>query len=105
MHWLHVVQHWLAIHTGTDNEPGPFYGFWSGFGSDIGELAIVGSIVTVYKHKNCASPRCWRIGKHPTADGMHHLCRKHHPDLMGKRRTLQEIHLAHKTALKGENHD
>jgi hypothetical protein len=28
------VDHWLAVHTGTVNEPGPYYGFWSGFGSD-----------------------------------------------------------------------
>jgi hypothetical protein len=28
------VDHWPAVHTGTVNEPGPYYGFWSGFGSD-----------------------------------------------------------------------
>jgi hypothetical protein len=21
--------HWLQVHTGTVNEPGPYYGFWS----------------------------------------------------------------------------
>ena len=24
------VNHWLAVHTGTVNESGPYYGFWSG---------------------------------------------------------------------------
>ena len=23
------VGHWLEVHTGTVNEPGPYYGFWS----------------------------------------------------------------------------
>ena len=27
------LQHWLAIHTGSDNEQSPFYGWWSGFGA------------------------------------------------------------------------
>jgi hypothetical protein len=31
------VDHWLAVHTGTVNEPGPYYGFWSGFGSNLTE--------------------------------------------------------------------
>jgi hypothetical protein len=38
--------HWLAAHTGTVNEPGPYYGFWSGFGSDIAEFGIIGAIAT-----------------------------------------------------------
>jgi hypothetical protein len=29
------VGYWLQLHTGTINEPGPYYGFWSGFGSDL----------------------------------------------------------------------
>jgi len=33
-----LVNHWLAVHTGTVNEPGPYYGFWSGFGSDLAEF-------------------------------------------------------------------
>jgi hypothetical protein len=32
------VGHWFQVHTGTINEPGPYYGFWSGFGSDLEEL-------------------------------------------------------------------
>ncbi|HEY1282626.1 MAG TPA: hypothetical protein VGF22_23290, partial [Acidimicrobiales bacterium] len=30
-----VVGRWLAVHTGTDDLSGPWYGFWSGFGSDL----------------------------------------------------------------------
>lgn len=29
------------MHTGTVNEPGPYYGFFSGFGSDLGEYTLV----------------------------------------------------------------
>jgi hypothetical protein len=51
--------HWLGIDTTT----GPFYAFWSGFGSDLGELAIVGAL---WHHLNCREPHCWRIARHRT---------------------------------------
>jgi hypothetical protein len=35
--------YWLQVHTGTINESGPYYGFWSGFGSDIEEFGILGA--------------------------------------------------------------
>lgn len=38
---------------------GPVYAFWSGFGSDIGETAIV---VALYHSINCHEKGCWRIG-------------------------------------------
>ena len=38
------VGYWLQLHTGTINEPGPYYGFWSGFGSDIEEFGILGAV-------------------------------------------------------------
>ena len=36
--------HWLQVHTGTINESGPYYGFWSGFGSDLEEFGVLGAI-------------------------------------------------------------
>lgn len=88
--WL---QHWLAVHTGTVNEAGPYYGFWSGFGSDLGELALVGGVITLARHHNCGTKGCWRIGKHKYAmNGIeHNLCRKHHPLHTGKPVTAQEL--------------
>ena len=77
--WRHGLQHWLAVRTGTINEPGPEYGFWSGFGSDIGEVAIVGGLISVYRRNNCEVHGCWLLGRHQTAAG-HHVCRRHHPD-------------------------
>jgi hypothetical protein len=72
------VNHWLAVHTGTINEPGPYDGFWSGFGSDLTELGIIGVVSTgVYqlvRKYNCHEPGCWRVGVHPAAGGRFLLC-------------------------------
>jgi hypothetical protein len=76
-----VVRHWTAIHIGSVNESGPFYGFWSGFGSDISEFAIAVGIYTGVRKVNCHSARCWRIGHHPLDGTPYHLCRVHHPDV------------------------
>ena len=72
------VQDWLAVHTGVRNLSGPYYGFWSGVGSDIAELAIFGAIATgiyqLVKKWNCHEPGCWRVGTHPAAGGQFLLC-------------------------------
>lgn len=73
MGWL---LHWLAVHTGTVNEAGPWYGFWSGFGSDIGEVALIGAVLGGYKKHNCHQHHCWRIGRH-VVDGTP-FCNRHH---------------------------
>ena len=78
MIWL---LHWLTVHTGSSNTPGapPNYNFWSGFGSDLGEIAIIGGLVTVVRRHNCEVHGCWRPGRHQTAAG-HNVCRVHHPE-------------------------
>ena len=86
--------HWLAHWLGMDNLSGPVYGFWSGFGSDVGELAIVGGLVSIYRRHNCEVHRCWRLGRHTTAAG-HAVCRRHHPD---DHLTVQDIDDAHRKA-------
>jgi hypothetical protein len=109
------VNHWLAVHTGTVNEPGPYYGFWSGFGSDLAEISILGAIGTgVYqlvKKYNCHEPGCWRVGTHPAAGGQFLLCYHHHPDFRGKKPTHELIerlhaqHVAQQAALAGRLHE
>jgi len=104
-----VVNHWLAVHTGTVNEPGPYYGFWSGFGSDIAELGILGAIGTaIYtqvRKYNCHEPGCWRIGTHPAAGGQFVLCYHHHPDYQGQKPShdliarLHREHVEQQTAI------
>jgi hypothetical protein len=87
---LHVphLGHWLQVHLGIIDEAGPYYGFWSGFGSDLAELSILGAIGTaVYQQVrkfNCHQPGCWRIGNHPAAGGQFMLCYRHHPDYQGR---------------------
>ena len=94
-----VTGHWLQVHTGTVNEPGPYYGFWSGFGSDIAEFGILGAAATglyqLVKKVNCHQPGCWRIGTHSAAGGQFMLCYLHHPDYMGKKPTQELIHRLH----------
>ena len=96
----HPVNHWLGVHTGAANESGPYYGFWSGFGSDLAELSILGAIGTgVYqlvKKYNCHEPGCWRVGTHPAAGGQFLLCYRHHPDFRGKRPTRDMIERLHR---------
>lgn len=105
MTWWHVLQHWLAVHTGTVNESGPFYGFWSGFGSDIGEVTILAAVIGMFRHHNCGVHRCLRLGKHEyEMDGVtHKLCRKHHPAVPDAPLTHSRIldHHAKRVATKG----
>jgi hypothetical protein len=73
--WPTIQPHWLAVHTGTVNEAGPYYGFFSGFGSDIGEVTILGGVITIYRGHNCHTKGCWRVGVHTTPTG-YKLCKK-----------------------------
>ena len=96
-------QHWLAVHTGTVNESGPYYGFWSGFGSDLGEVTLVGTIgVGVYtgvRKANCHEPGCWRIGHYPLEGTPHHLCARHHPHIEHDTVTHDGIIRRHEAAI------
>lgn len=67
------------------NGSGVGYNFWSGFGSDLSEFAILGGAVAVYRKHTCHIDGCWRISKHKhTQDGQEYmLCRKHHPAITG----------------------
>lgn len=62
---------------------GDWYGFWSGLGSDLSELAIVGALVAGIRRHNCHIHGCWRVGRFPVTDTDGHnwiVCRKHSPD-------------------------
>jgi hypothetical protein len=98
----HAVNHWLGVHTGTVNESGPYYGFWSGFGSDLAEFGILGAVGTaiyqLVKKYNCHEPGCWRVGTHPAAGGEFLLCYRHHPDYHGSKPThdlIVQMHRQH----------
>lgn len=74
---MHTLLVWFLHVTGADNTSGVQYGFWSGFGSDFGEVALVGSLIALWHHLECHIDGCHRPGRFP----FHHykLCRKHHP--------------------------
>jgi hypothetical protein len=91
--------HWMQVHLGIVNESGPYYGFFSGGGSDLGEIAIIGGIGTLVAglwHKfNCHNESCARIGLHAVAGGAYVVCRKHHAEITGHpRRKLSTEFLA-----------
>lgn len=69
---MHALAHLL----GLDNASGGWYLWWSGF---FGDVTVFGAVIAFYLHKNCHSPRCFRIGKH-VYEGTPY-CTKHHPTL------------------------
>ena len=82
--------HHVLTWTGTFNESGGWYGFWSGFAGGFGILTI---LVVGYRKINCHTQRCWRIGhhdlvvKHSETDPgtTYRVCRHCHPEIKGRR--------------------
>lgn len=75
------VWHWVEVHTGTVDESGPYYGWWSGFGG-FTTLALSGLGIAAHslrKH-NCHIHGCWRISRHQVEGTPYCVCSKHHPD-------------------------
>jgi hypothetical protein len=81
------------------------YNSWSGSFSDIGEVTIVGGMITLvigfWRHVNCHVDGCYRIGRHKMAGGKYVLCTKclksdpEHPDEV----TREHVHAAHRQHL------
>jgi hypothetical protein len=87
--------HWLAHFLGLDNLSGSFYGWWSGAGSDLGEVTLVGAMLMMVRRHNCHVHGCWRVGRHPVAGTTYVVCRRHHPDGAP---TVQDVTDAHAAA-------
>jgi hypothetical protein len=80
------IRHWFALHTGViHGGPDPYYNFWSGFGSDLGEATLISAVlVGVYtgvRKANCHVKGCWRIGHHPIDGTPYVVCKHHHPEV------------------------
>lgn len=60
------------------------YQWWSGIGSDLGELSILAAIVTTavmfWRKHECHVDGCHRPAFHPHPDHAHPVCRRHHPE-------------------------
>ncbi len=96
VYFKHDIWPWLEVHTGTVNESGPYYGFWSGFGSDLGEATIFVGVVAAYRHHNCHVKGCPWLG-HPVEGTPYLACPTHHPQHEGGKRgvTVEQIHEQH----------
>jgi hypothetical protein len=95
---MHHLWLWVLHVSGSDNVSGKWYGFWSGFGGDLG---IIGALAAVpwmqYKRHNCQVKGCWRIGRHEFTDPDEHvtrlLCWRHHPSVRRRQLTRERLHL------------
>jgi hypothetical protein len=72
-HWL---WHLLGFDYGLPYGHVIPYNVWSGFGSDVGQVTLLGALAGAYRKHNCHERRCWRIGRH-VVDGSP-WCDKHH---------------------------
>lgn len=72
------VWHWILNFTGVHipSNGSQWYNFWSGFGSDLGEVAIIGAVIQLVRQYNCHHKGCWRLSHHVTAKG-YKLCKTH----------------------------
>jgi hypothetical protein len=92
--------HWLESFLGMTNLSAPAYGFWSGFGSDIAEFAILGGVIQMYRRHNCHTKGCWRVGRHlvegtPWCNLHHQAARAAAPAPLGElRKLIRDGHLA-----------
>ena len=57
-----------------------WYNFWSGLGADVGQVALFGAAIGLYRKHNCHVHRCWRIAKQQVEGTTWMVCHKHHPD-------------------------
>jgi hypothetical protein len=87
---LHAIGNWLYHFFGIGGS-GPYYGFWSGTGSDIGEVTLIGAVIVGLRHVNCHDKGCWRIGIHQVEGTPFKACRRHHPVLSKHPRITAEI--------------
>lgn len=85
---------WLAHLFGLDDLSGPWYGFWSGIGSDIGEVVIIGAIIQWWRRSTCHVTGCHRLALHHVHGTPYITCRRHHPDPKGL--TAEHVEKAHR---------
>ena len=64
------------------------YNFWSGIGSDLGEVTLLTAVIATYWHHTCHVSRCWRLGRF--AHGHLKLCAHHHPLVPSDGRVTKE---------------
>lgn len=93
---------WLLHVLGVDDVSGRWYAFWSGAGSDISEIAIVGALLAIVRKHNCAVGRCWRIGRHKVPGTDHLCCAKHTPGGAPTHAHILDLHRKHVARLTAQ---
>ncbi len=96
-HFFHFAD---IFHMQTPFDPlhGDGYNFWSGVGSDFGELTIVVAILAWWRHRNCQVKRCWRIHLTQPTDAGHYVCKHHHPAHESDSLSAEYVQAAHEAA-------
>jgi hypothetical protein len=73
----------------------PHYLFWSGIGSDLAYLSIVGTALIYYRKENCKRSWCPFLGHYeftnPETGITRKLCWIHHPDVHRKKLSADHI--------------
>jgi hypothetical protein len=92
--WRFVIVH-VSQETGTTSGSSRSYQFWSGFGANFGEIAVIGGLVTLVRHHNCHVKGCWRLGKHEVDGTPYKVCAIHHPTIPAGEVTEAHIKEAH----------
>lgn len=93
-----MIWHWFLTVTGAINEQDAWYGWWSGFGSDLGEFAILGAVIAALRKHNCHVKGCWRIQRHAVEGTPYVVCAKHHPTVPNSGITHGSVIRAHREA-------
>lgn len=70
-----IASFWWLLHPMN----GKGYAWWSGAGSDLGEVTIIGGMVMIYRKHECHLDGCHRLAWHPHPRHGHPVCRKHFP--------------------------
>jgi hypothetical protein len=90
MSWVHHL-------FGADGQG--WYNFWSGFGADLGQVALFGAAIGLYRKHNCHVHGCWRIAKQQVVGTSWLVCHHHHPE---GRPTAEQIAQVHSRILDAE---
>jgi hypothetical protein len=94
--------HWLLVHlsqeSGTSSSSSRAYNFFSGFGSDLGEVTLLAAAYGLYRAHNCHTRHCWRLAKHPVVGTAYKVCRRCHPTVPDKAPTREQIQANHQEA-------
>ena len=73
-----VIAEGLGHLVGADGHE--WYNFWSGLGADVGQVALFGAAIGIYRKHNCHVHRCWRIAKQQVEGTTWMVCHRHHPE-------------------------